>query len=145
MAVQGQQGKDLNSAALQYRKLNVQTLVGSASPHKLVGMLFDGACARLAQAAGHAMRADHEARSRCIGETVSIIDGLQASLDHEKGGELAGNLDALYDYMHRRLFRANADNDVAAIREVMDLLRTLQDAWNAIDPVVTEAQLGRSA
>lgn len=91
------------------------------------------------------MRGDHEGRGRCIGETVSIVGGLQASLDQEKGGELAANLDALYDYMQRRLFRANADNDIAAIREVMDLVRTLQEAWSAIDPAVTSINLGTGA
>jgi len=137
-----QQGNVLNSPAFQYRKLDVQSLVSSANPHKLIGMLFDGACSRLAQACGHAMRGDHEGRGRCIGETVSIVGGLQASLDQEKGGELAANLDALYDYMQRRLFRANADNDIAAIREVMDLVRTLQEAWSAIDPSVTNITSG---
>lgn len=144
MREDSQPGSVLNSQALKYKKLDVQTLVGSASPHRLIGMLFDGASSRLAQASGYAMRSDHESRSRCIGETVSIVDGLQASLDHEKGGELAANLDALYDYMQRRLFRANADNDVAAIREVMDLVRTLQEAWDAIDPSVTDTAIGRS-
>ena len=134
----------MNSPAYQYRKLDVHTLVNSASPHKLVAMLFDGAISRLAQASGYAMRADHEGRSRCVNEAVSIVNGLQGSLDPDKGGELAGNLDALYAYMQRRLFRANADNDVAAIREVMDLLRTLQDAWSAIDPAVTDVTIGAS-
>lgn len=132
----------MNSPAYQYRKLDVQTLVNSANPHKLVAMLFEGAISRLAQASGYAMRQDHEGRGRCISESVSIVAGLQGSLDQDKGGELAANLDALYDYMQRRLFRANVDNDVAGIREVMDLLRTLQEAWGAIDPAVTDSRLG---
>ncbi len=123
---------------MQYQKLDVQTLVNTASPHKLIGMLFDGACARLAQAKGCATRGDHEGRSRSIGETVSIVSGLQASLDQEKGGELADNLDALYEYMQRRLYEANRDNDADGIREVLDLIRTLQDAWTAIDPEVSQ-------
>jgi len=132
----------LNSAAYHYRKLDVQTLVGSASPHRLIGMLFDGACSRLAQASGYAMRLDHAGRGRSLGEAIAIVEGLQASLDMEQGGELAGNLDALYNYMLRRLFEANRDNDVAAIREISDLLHTLQDAWNAIDPAVSATAFG---
>ena len=127
----------MNSPAFQYSKLDVQTLVGSASPHKLISMLFDGATTRLAQARGCAARGDHEGRSRCIGETVSIVSGLQASLDHDQGGDLAANLDSLYDYMMRRLYDANRDNDAEGIREVLDLVRTLQDAWTAIDPEVS--------
>ncbi len=133
----------MNSPALQYQKLDVQTLVGSASPHKLISMLFDGACTRLVKARSYASRGDHEGRNTCIGETVSILNGLQASLDQEQGGELAENLDALYDYMLRRLYASNRDNDADGIFEVLDLLRTLQDAWQAIDPELarmTESQ-----
>ncbi len=133
----------MNSPALQYQKLDVQTLVSSASPHKLISMLFDGACTRLVKARSYATRGDHEARNACIGETVSILNGLQASLDQDQGGELAENLDALYDYMLRRLYAANRDNDAEGIFEVLDLVRTLQDAWQAIDPELarmTESQ-----
>ena len=130
----------MNSPAFQYQKLDVQTLVSSASPHKLISMLFDGACSRLVKAQGCANRGDHEGRSHGIGEAVSIVNGLQASLDQQQGGELAENLDALYDYMLRRLYEANRDNDVSSIREVLDLLRTLQDAWHAIDPDVTRTE-----
>ena len=131
----------MNSPAFQYQKLDVQTLVSSASPHKLISMLFDGACSRLVKAQGCASRDDHEGRSHGIGEAVSIVNGLQASLDQQNGGELAENLDALYDYMLRRLYEANRDNDAAGIREVLDLLRTLQEAWHAIDPEVTRAEI----
>ena len=74
------------------------------------------------------------AKSQAINAVVDIVEGLQASLDHEQGGELAGNLEALYDYMQRRLFRANSDNDTDALREVGDLIATLRSAWVAIDP-----------
>ncbi|MEQ8690853.1 MAG: flagellar export chaperone FliS, partial [Pseudomonadales bacterium] len=91
----------------QYRKLDVQTSVASATPHQLVEMLFDGARDRLNHAIGYVERNDHAARNEAINSVIDIVSGLQASLDHEQGGELAGNLEALYDYMQRLLFRAN--------------------------------------
>ena len=48
------------------------------------------------------------------------------------GGEIAQNLDDLYDYMQRQLVVANADNDASIIDEVMGLLREIQEAWNSI-------------
>ena len=69
---------------------------------------------------------------------INIIEGLQASLDHEQGGEIAGNLDALYEYMQRRMFRASADNDPQALIEVGDLIQTLREAWLAIAPQTDE-------
>jgi flagellar protein FliS len=122
----------VNRAIAQYRKLNVASVVDSASPHQLIEMLFDGARGRLKKAAGCIAHGDIKGRSVAITETVSIVSGLQASLDLEEGGDLAENLDALYDYMQRRLFRANADNDAGAVQEVLDLIATLHQAWHAI-------------
>lgn len=129
----------MNRAA-EYQKLNVESVVDSASPHQLINMLFDGACARLKKAQGCITHGDIEGRTEAITATVSIISGLQASLDHEQGGELAENLEALYDYIQRRLFRANSDNDPRALEEVVDLIKTLHDAWSAIGQDVAHAQ-----
>ena len=128
----------MNTAATHtanaYRKLDVQTSVAEASSHQLIDMLFEGARDRIHQALGYLERGDMAAKSQAINAVVDIVEGLQASLDHEQGGELAGNLEALYDYMQRRLFRANSDNDTDALREVGDLIATLRSAWVAIDP-----------
>ena len=115
-----------------YRQLELQTKVDSATPHELIEMLFNGARDKLNQAEGSAVRGDLEGRTLAINTVVEILVGLQASLDHEQGSEIASNLDSLYDYMQRRLFRANADNDVSGITEVRDLLDTVQSAWTAI-------------
>ena len=103
-------------------------------------MLLGGARTRLMQARGCINHGDIEGRSRSISATVAILEGLQASLDHERGGDLAGNLDALYDYMQRRLFRANADDDSAAVDEVLGLVDTLYEAWSAIGDQVPQRQ-----
>ena len=130
----------MKSAIAQYRRLGVESLVDSASPHQLIEMLFDGATARLQKAAGCIAHGDIGGRSAAISETVSIVSGLQASLDLENGGDLAENLDALYDYMQRRLFRANADNDPQPIHEVLSLVATLREAWGAIGADVASLQ-----
>ena len=126
----------MNSTAIhsvdQYRKLDVQTSVASASSHQLIEMLFDGIKDRLNQALGCLEHEDYEGKGHALSSAVEILVGLQASLDHEKGGELAGNLEALYDYMQRRLFRASCDNDASAITEVSDLIDTLRSAWKVI-------------
>ena len=124
----------MNSPVRQYRELNVQTSVGSADPHQLIDMLFQGASDRIMQAEGCMEHHDVEGRANAINACIDILAGLQASLDHDKGGDIAANLESLYDYMQRRLFRANTDNDVAGLREVGDLVRTLRSAWQAIAP-----------
>ncbi|XOV81512.1 MAG: flagellar export chaperone FliS [bacterium] len=124
----------MNSPVKQYHQLDVETSVEAASPHQIIDMLFSGARDRVKQAQGYMLRNDQAGKAKSINACVEILNGLQASLDHDKGGDIAANLESLYDYMQRRLFRANVDNDVDGLVEVSDLLATLRSAWKAIDP-----------
>ena len=128
----------MNSPVKQYHQLDVATSVEAASPHQIIDMLLSGARDRVKQAQGYMLRNDLAGKANSINACVEILSGLQASLDHEKGGDIAANLESLYDYMQRRLFRANADNDVEGLVEVGDLLATLRSAWKAIDPNSSE-------
>jgi flagellar protein FliS len=117
----------------------LETGVVSASPHKLIVMLFDGALAALAKAV-HDMKAGNvPAKGKSISQAISIIDnGLRASLDKKDGGEIATSLDALYQYMSERLLLANLRNAIDIIEEVANLLKDLRSAWVQIgtDPAV---------
>ena len=124
----------VNSPVKQYHQLGIQTSVEAASPHELIDLLICGARDRLRQAQGCLTRGDMEGKGTAVNSCVDILLGLQSSLDHSKGGEIAENLDALYDYMQRRLFRAHADNDPSGFVEVDDLLSTIRSAWIAIAP-----------
>ncbi len=62
--------------------------------------------------------------------------GLQGALDFEKGGDLANNLNELYSYVTRRLFHANAHNDVAVLDEIYGLMREIRDAWEGMPSLV---------
>ena len=129
----------VNKAIAQYRKLDVQTVVDTATPHQLIDMLIKGACARMKQAQGCIVHGDIEGRTEAINAALDILAGLQASLDHDRGADLSANLDALYDYMQRRLYDANLLNDQAVLTEVIDLMRTLREAWSAISSELPQA------
>lgn len=130
------------SALKEYAKINVQTGIENASPHRLIQMLIDGALAKLAQAKGHLKVKSMVKKSEDISMAISIIGGLRDSLDHEKGGAIADNLDNLYEYMTRRLLESNLKNDVSLIDEVRDLLMEIKTAWDGIanHPEVTKAR-----
>ena len=59
---------------------------------------------------------------------------LKGSLDLEKGGEIAANLDSLYAYMTRRLIEANHENSVEKVQEVTNLLSEILQGWVDIPP-----------
>ncbi|HWT55014.1 MAG TPA: flagellar export chaperone FliS [Rhodocyclaceae bacterium] len=130
------------NAASTYAQVGVETGVGSASPHKLILMLYDGAIVALSSAKRHLAENDVAAKGQDLSKAIEIIsNGLCASLDIKAGGELAERLFSLYDYMTIRLLHANLHNDLAAIEEVSRLLGELRSAWEEIaaDPVVVSA------
>lgn len=120
------------NALNQYSQNAVETAIESATPHRLIQMLMEGALGKIAAAKGYMERGEIRARGEQIGSAISILEGLKTSLDHEKGGEIARNLEDLYVYMERRLIEANRDSDPALLDEVADLLREVKGAWDAI-------------
>ena len=124
-----------SSGVSAYSKIGVETGVLAASPHKLIVMLFDGAIVALGNALSQMHSGDIPAKGKSISKAIAIIDnGLRASLDKRIGGEIALNLDSLYEYMSRQLLMANLNNDEEKITEVQNLLRDLKSAWEAISP-----------
>jgi len=119
----------------QYKSLDLETSIMDADPHRLIQLLFEGAVARLSAAKGHIERGAIEERSKSINSVVQIIGGLRESLNMD-AGELALNLERLYDYMERRLFEANINSDEAIVDEVLGLLNQIKNAWDDIRPEV---------
>jgi len=129
-------------ALSQYGKVAAQSEGEFASPHRLVQMLMVGALDKMAAAKGCIQRNDLEGKSAQITWATSIINGLRASLDPERGGEIAANLDDLYSYMLQRLVDANVANDVAIMDEVIGLMLEIKGAWDAMPEHI---RLGRPA
>ena len=109
-----------------------QTLVQSRSPLELVVMLYDGALRFLEQAADAMDRRDMPAKAEAMSRAFAIIAELQNTLNVRDGGELARQLDELYAHMHERLVDANIQRSSAPIRDVINLLRPLRDAWSQV-------------
>lgn len=127
------------SALNTYSQVALQSNASYASPHRLIQMLLEGALEKIAIAKGHMTRKHIVGKGQHIGWAISIVGGLRASLDMTAGGEIAQNLDALYDYMERRLLHANQESDTNALDEVSALLREVKSAWDAIPEHVQRA------
>lgn len=111
-----------------------QNAVLTAPPGQLVVMLYDGAV-RFLRRAAHAMTGGDIARSNtAMQRAEAIIDELLVTLDHDRGGEIAGSLRDLYLFCRRHLNDARLEKDTGKIDEVVGLLGELRDAFAQIDP-----------
>lgn len=117
---------------------------GSEDPHRLIWMLMDGALDRIARARGFIERGEKIQKAALLHRTVAIVDELKSSLDFSAGGEIAVNLDRLYEYMIRQLNRANLESRAELLDEVAKLLRQIRDAWVALPRDAREAKLEAS-
>ena len=119
-------------AMKQYRQNHIQGGVETATPHRLVQMLMEGALEKLIAAKGFMANKETAKKGEHISWTISIIDSLRSSLNVEVGGDFAQNLLDLYNYMERRLLEANINNDPAMLDEVAQLIIEIKSGWDAI-------------
>jgi flagellar secretion chaperone FliS len=120
------------SAVQNYSSVKVHSSVETASPHRLIQMLFEGALERIAQAKGAMAQNQIARKGEMIGKAIAIVGGLQGSLNDKEGGNLAANLDELYDYIIRRLTQANFENNAEYLDECGRLLGEIKTAWDTI-------------
>ncbi|RJO75433.1 MAG: flagellar export chaperone FliS [Myxococcales bacterium] len=112
----------------QYKTMQVTT----TDPVKLVVLLYEGSISALKRAKEHIALKNMEAKGKEIMRAHDILFELLSALDHEKGGEIADNLQKLYVYMIRRLLLANGTLDTTILDEVSGLLDNLLSAWRVL-------------
>lgn len=124
-----------------YKQIDLESDVRGSDPHRLVILLFDAAEKALSQAQEHLASRNIVGKTDALMKAIEIIlDGLVASLDVERGGELADKLHALYMYMVSRLVEANINMDAAAVTEVQGLLGEISGAWREMRKSLDKGQ-----
>ena len=119
-----------SNPAAAYRSGGLEAEALGASPHGLISMLYDGALLSISLAKARMAEGLVAQKSESINKAIDIIaSGLRASLNIREGGELAKNLDELYEYIVLQLVKANLNNDQALLDEAHRLLSELAGAW----------------
>lgn len=104
----------------------------TAPPERLVVMLYDGAHRFLFQAAAAMRAGDLVMTNNRLQRAEAIISELRSTLNFEAGGEIAGKLEAIYDFCQRHLIEARLKRDAEMIEQVMNMLANLREAWDGI-------------
>ena len=125
---------DSHQALASYRQMGAYGQVEQADGHELIRLLLETLSIRITEAKNCIRDGDIVEKITRLTKALGILDGLRMSLNIEEGGEIASNLDDLYDYMQRQLIQANAHNDVSILDEVKGLVDEIKGAWELIPP-----------
>jgi len=121
-----------------YQNVNKQADRQEKDPYKVIAILMSNALESINIAKITMLQNQIEEKGRFISLAITLIDGLKASLDMEKGGEISENLNNLYEYLMARLVEANLKNDVDMLDEVHGLLSTVKEGWDGIQGYAEE-------
>ena len=118
-----------------YQNADRDAVAETGDPHALVALLFGELLRhmRLFVAMSEDGEENSESRSKHFARSLTIIYGLQNSLDFERGGEIVENLFRIYEYARQQLLSASRTNDTAGAQAAIDALEDIHDAWNQID------------
>ncbi len=119
-------------ASQHYRMLDLQSRVASASPHGLVGLLYEELLRSLDLIAAKHKQGKVIAGNTHLSRALSIIVALESSLDFANGGDLAPVLHRIYRSSARSLNEAAKDNDITKIDYVRSAISDIAYAWQAL-------------
>lgn len=110
----------------------------AASPSRMVVMLYDEALGALRTSVMAIAAGDIECRCNCVTAVLEIVGHLYLCLDEKQGGEVAGNLGAIYGHIISRMPLVNLYNDIEVAEEAIGLLEMLRDAWIELDTRIAD-------
>lgn len=121
-----------------------QAQISTASPTQVLILLYEGAIQNVKKAATAIQAGNIPEKGKYIGKAHDIINELNISLNHEIGGQIAKDLERLYNFMVTQLLKANIENDASALDSVRKNLEVLLDGWKgAVAQMAKEQAAGK--
>mgnify|MGYP006176176809 CR=1 FL=1 len=115
-----------------YQHTSVNVKASGADIHSLVLMLFEGFLDELARVEGHIQAKRFDKKAAGIERMLKILGGLDASLDQQNGGEIAANMQKLYQHCGQALLNASLKNDLTSLDTVRVIMTNLQEGWQGL-------------
>ncbi len=109
-----------------------QAGVMTADPKRLVLMCYEEAIRNLKIAKAKYISREYEEKAKALIKAQDFICALNSSLDLERGGEIASNLQAIYNYIMHCLIKADVERDLKAMDHILWMLIELKSAWEEI-------------
>lgn len=120
------------NARARYQDVDVGSRIEGATPHQLVAVMFEELLKSLDAMAVAVKREDLLRRGRCQSRALSILKGLEGSLDFERGGDIAEGLAAIYREANRLILAGGKANDAGTIAAAREMVGEIASAWEAI-------------
>lgn len=117
--------------AAQYQEVAVR----SASPAQLVVMIYDHLLLNLRRARMAAEQQNLELRLTSLDKARAALSELLITLDHERGGEISGQLSGIYRFALAELIELGAHPAADRLDRVIALLAELRDAFATVATV----------
>ncbi len=117
--------------------------IATASREQILLLLYDGAIRFCKQAALAIKNENIADKGRFLGKAMAIISEFSTSLDHEIGGDIARDLDALYAFMLSELSKANINNTTQPIDNTCNMLCELRATWAEAIDINNQATTGQ--
>lgn len=112
----------------QYKNVNAN----SASPHRLIQLLLETYLTRIDESIQAIKNNDVNSKNKAINKAISILGGLEESLNMDDGGDIAENLKSIYTYSRNQVMQACVDGNVDHLIETKNLIITIKEAWDKI-------------
>jgi flagellar protein FliS len=112
--------------------VDLTSRIEGASPHALVAILFDELLKALDAMAAAARRKDFGLRGTKQSRALSILHGLESSLDYSSGGEIAHSLASIYAEARRLIIAGGRENDADTVMRAREMLYEISSAWEQL-------------
>ena len=127
-----------------YKNADREAFADSDDPHALIEVLFDELLRHMNQFAVDVENGKIKTggASDPSSRALTILYGLQSSLNFENGGDIASNLFRLYEFARQQILHTMRSSELEGTRAAIAALADIRDSWKQMDRTGIQARQG---